>query len=215
MHFIPVAETSGLIVPIGTWALREACRQCAVWQKTSLPELRVAVNMSVVQLEQENVAETVREVLLETGLNPANLQLEITESYLVRDAAEAKVQLRSLRSLGLTIAIDDFGTGYSSLSYLRNLPVDTLKIDQSFIRDIASNRSSGSVVKAVIGLAHGLTMDVVAEGVETEDQLNVLSDLGCDVVQGYLFSRPLPASELNLRSVSQRYLDLSAVPVAS
>ncbi len=215
MQFIPVAETSGLIVPIGTWALREACRQCVAWQQSSLPELRVAVNMSVVQLEQGNVAETVREVLIETGLNPANLQLEITESYLVRDAAEAKVQLRSLRSLGLTIAIDDFGTGYSSLSYLRNLPVDTLKIDQSFIRDIATNRSSGSVVQAIIGLAHGLEMEVVAEGVETEDQLNVLSDLGCDVLQGYLFSRPLPAGELNLRSVSQRYSELNAVPVAS
>lgn len=202
-QFIPVAESSGLIVPIGTWVLREACRQCVLWQKTVLPELRIAVNMSVIQLEQSDVAETVRGVLLETGLNPACLQLEITESYLVRDAAEAKVQLRSLRSLGLTVAIDDFGTGYSSLSYLRNLPVDTLKIDQSFIRDVATSSSSRSVVQAVIGLAHGLSMDVVAEGVETVDQLDVLNALGCDIVQGYLFSRPLPASDLNLRQISQ------------
>ena len=216
VQFIPVAESSGLIVPIGTWVLREACRQCVIWQKTVLPELRIAVNMSVIQLEQEDVAETVRAVLLETGLNPASLQLEITESYLVRDADEAKVQLRSLRSLGLTISIDDFGTGYSSLSYLRNLPVDTLKIDQSFVRDVAANRGSRSVVQAVIGMAHGLSMDVVAEGVETTEQLDVLNTLGCDVMQGYLFSKPLPASELNLRLMSQRYAqERRAVPVAS
>ena len=204
-QFIPVAESSGLIVPIGNWVLREACRQCVAWQRSVLPELHIAVNMSVIQLEQKDVAETVRAVLLETGLNPASLQLEITESYLVRDADEAKVQLRSLRSLGLTISIDDFGTGYSSLSYLRHLPVDTLKIDQSFIRDVAANGSSRSVVQAVIGMAHGLSMDVVAEGVETTEQLDVLNTLGCDLMQGYLFSKPLPASELNLRLMSRQY----------
>jgi diguanylate cyclase (GGDEF)-like protein len=216
MQFIPVAERSGLIVPIGTWVLREACRQCVAWQKASLPELRIAVNMSVVQLEQQDVAATVRDVLLETGLDPACLQLEITESYLVRDAAEAKVQLRSLRSLGLKIAIDDFGTGYSSLSYLRHLPVDTLKIDRSFILDVASSARSRSVVQAIIGMAHGLSMEVVAEGVETRDQLDVLTNLNCNLLQGYLFSRPLPICDLNLRVLSQRYAEvLDALLVAS
>jgi len=215
MQFIPVAESSGQIVPIGTWVLREACRQCVAWQKSSLPELRMAVNMSVVQLEQRDVADTVRQVLLETGLDPACLQLEITESYLVRDADEAKVQLRSLRSLGLKIAIDDFGTGYSSLSYLRHLPVDTLKIDRSFIIDIAENRRSRSVVEAIIGMAHGLSMNVVAEGVETPDQLEVLTVLSCDVLQGFLFSPPRLAADLNLRVISHQFAGvLSPVPVA-
>jgi diguanylate cyclase (GGDEF)-like protein len=215
LQFIPVAESSGQIIPIGTWVLREACRQCVAWQKSSLPELRMAVNMSVVQLEQRDVADTVRQVLLETGLDPACLQLEITESYLVRDADEAKVQLRSLRSLGLKIAIDDFGTGYSSLSYLRHLPVDTLKIDRSFIIDIADNRRSRSVVEAIIGMAHGLSMNVVAEGVETPDQLEVLTVMSCDVLQGFLFSPPRPAADLNLRVISHQFAGvLSPVPVA-
>lgn len=205
LQFIPVAESSGMIVPIGTWVLKEACRQCAAWQKAGLPELRIAVNMSVVQFEQENVAATVREALVETGLHPASLQLEITESYLLRNVAEAKVRLRSLRSLGLTIALDDFGTGYSSLSYLCNLPLKTLKLDQSFIQNIAENTRSRCVVKAMITMAHGLSMDVVAEGVETAEQFDILNDLGCDVVQGYLFSRPLPASEFNVPRLTERY----------
>ena len=189
--FIPVAEESGLIVQIGEWVLREACREAASWSQP----LQIAVNLSPIQFRNGDLAGLVHSLLLETGLAPARLELEITEGVLVEDFARGVAILRRLKTLGVRIAMDDFGTGYSSLSYLQSFPFDKIKIDQSFISNVKSNPQSAAIVRAVIGLAHGLGLPVLAEGVETKAQLDFLAAESCDEVQGYLLGRPHPIME--------------------
>jgi len=196
-RFIPVAEETGLIVPIGAWVLREACHQLKTWQQRRLGgrDAAVEVNLSARQIDHSQIVSTVEQILSETGLAPANLTLEITESALMADAAAALEVLRALKSLGVTLAIDDFGTGYSSLSYLQRFPLDILKVDKSFVDGLGGG-DGREIVAAVINLAHTLGLRVIAEGVETEAQLEELRRLDCDFAQGYLFSRPVPAAEL-------------------
>jgi EAL domain-containing protein (putative c-di-GMP-specific phosphodiesterase class I) len=186
--FIPVAEESGLIIRMGEWVLREACREAASWPRP----LRIAVNLSPIQFRHGDLPGLVLAVLLETGLAPDRLELEITEGVLVEDVARAVSILQRLKALGVRIAMDDFGTGYSSLSYLQAFPFDKMKIDQSFISKIGTNAQSAAIVRAVIGLARGLNLPVLAEGVETSDQLAFLSKEDCDEAQGYFLGRPLP-----------------------
>jgi diguanylate cyclase (GGDEF)-like protein/PAS domain S-box-containing protein len=189
--FIPVAEESGLIMQIGEWVLREACREAAGWSHP----LQIAVNLSPIQFRHGDLPGLVHSVLLETGLAPTRLELEITEGVLVEDFGRSLSILRRLKTLGVRIAMDDFGTGYSSLSYLQSFPFDKIKIDQSFISNVKSNPQSAAIVRAVIGLAHGLDLPVLAEGVETKAQLDFLAAESCNEVQGYLMGRPHPILE--------------------
>jgi diguanylate cyclase (GGDEF)-like protein len=191
--FIPVAEDTGLIVPIGEWVLREACRQARAWQASDVGPIRVAVNLSAQQFRQKNLLEVVRIALLEAGLEPRFLELELTESAVMHDAEASIEILRRLAGLGVRISVDDFGTGYSSLSYLRRLPLDKLKIDHSFIQEVPTSRDDAQIVRAIVSLAHSLHLKVIAEGVETEEQLDFLRRLGCDQYQGYFCSKPVPA----------------------
>ena len=191
-QFIRLAEEQGWIVPIGEWVLRTACAQNRTWQQAGLPNLRVGVNISPRQFREKKLAATVSLVLKETGLDPHCLELEIHEGTLIENIQESSATLSKLRDMGVQISIDDFGTGYSSLSYLKHLPITTVKIDQSFIQDMTTSHDDASIVTAIISLAHRLRLKVVAEGVETEEQLALLRDHGCDEVQGFLFSRPLP-----------------------
>ncbi|SDR62424.1 PAS domain S-box-containing protein/diguanylate cyclase (GGDEF) domain-containing protein [Rhizobiales bacterium GAS113] len=190
-NFIPAAEENGLIVAIGEWTLREACREAASWE---VP-LQIALNLSPVQFRYGDLPSLVHRVLLETGLVPSRLELEITESALIGDFARAVSILRRLKALGVKIAMDDFGTGYSSLSYLQSFPFDKIKIDRSFIMNLGDNPQSATIVRAVIGLARGLDLPVIAEGVETQDQLAFLTNESCDEVQGYLIGRPRPIND--------------------
>ena len=195
-RFIPVAEESGLIIPIGAWVLEEACHQLRHWQRDTGFGGSVEVNLSARQIDDPGIVATIEEILERTGLPPERLTLEITESALMRDAAAALVVLRALKGLGVLLAIDDFGTGYSSLSYLQRFPLDILKVDRMFVQELDSDSGGREIVSAVVSLAHALGLEVVAEGVETEEQLEILRSLECDFAQGYLFSRPVPAVEL-------------------
>ena len=194
-EFISVAEETGMIIPLGAWVLREACRQNRAWQLAGLARLRVAVNLSAGQFRQKNLPEFVSAVLAETGMDASCLELEVTESVVMHNPADAALTLERLHAQGIHISVDDFGTGYSSLSYLKQFRLDTLKIDRSFVRDISSDADDAAIVKSVIALAHSLRLRVIAEGVETTEQLDFLRLLGCDQYQGYLSSRPLPAAE--------------------
>ena len=194
-RFIPVAEDSGLIVPIGDWVLREACLQAGRWREAGLRPVTVAVNLSARQFLQQDVVAWVTRVLEETGMPPRQLELELTESLIAEDVPRVAAAIQALKALGVELSIDDFGTGYSSLSYLRQFRVDTLKIDQSFIRDIPGERRDAAIALAAIGLAHRLGFKAIAEGVETAEQYHFLREFGCDQIQGYWFSRPLPAAE--------------------
>jgi EAL domain-containing protein (putative c-di-GMP-specific phosphodiesterase class I) len=185
----------GLIIPIGAWVLRQACAQTVAWQRAGLGQLRVAVNLSPRQFTQKGLVESIAAILAETGLEARFLELEVTESMVMSDVEHAITILRDLKRLGLQIAVDDFGTGYSSLSYLRRFPIDVLKIDQSFVNDITHEEDDAAIVRAIISLGHGLRLNVIAEGVETSEQLDFLRGHGCNQVQGYLFSRPVPAAE--------------------
>ena len=197
-RFIPVAEESGLIIPIGAWVLHEACRQLCMWRSDRLggPGGAMEVNLSARQIDHPEIITTVERILEDTGLPPDCLTLEITESALMNDAASARRVLQALKDLGVTLAIDDFGTGYSSLSHLQRFPLDILKIDKSFVDALGVDQGGTEIVAAVVKLAHALGLQVIAEGVETERQLDALLRLDCDFAQGYLFSRPVPAHEL-------------------
>jgi len=192
LDFIPLAEESGLILPIGEWVLREACRQACAWQTAGLRPLRVAVNLSAQQFRQKNLVAVVRSALNAARLEPRYLELELTESAVMHDAEQSIEILQQLSALGVRISVDDFGTGYSSLSYLRRLPLDKLKIDRAFIRDVVTSRDDAAIVRAIVSLAHNLRLKVIAEGVETPDQLAFLRELGCDQYQGYHYSVPVP-----------------------
>jgi len=210
-RFIPLAEETGLIVPLGEWVLRTACLQNRAWQDAGYPTMQVAVNLSPRQLQQGNLAETVARVLAETGLAPRWLVIEVTESILMDDAEGTIRTFRQLERMGVQIAIDDFGTGYSSLQYLKKFPVHTLKIDRSFVREIASNPDDEAIAGAVITMAEGLNLRVVAEGVETVEQMEVLRALNCRDMQGFLFSRPAPADQFTpvLGHAGQSYLNFN------
>ena len=189
--FIPIAEESGQIVEIGAWILREACSEAASWPG----QLSIAINLSPAQFRQSGFFSLIHAALVETGLPGTRLELEITEGVLIADSAAALAVLRRAKALGVRIAMDDFGTGYSSLSYLQSFPFDKLKIDRSFISNLQSNPHSAAIVRGVLGLAHGLQLPVIAEGVETEEQLAFLEREGCDEIQGYLMGRPRPIEE--------------------
>ncbi len=196
VSFIPVAEDSGLIVPLGHWVLQTACRQCRSWQEQGYPHLQVAVNLSVRQFQESNLVDMIQEVLAATGLNPCALKLEITESVAMQQMERVLRVLQDLRQIGIQIALDDFGVGYSSLNYLKQFPIDALKIDQSFVAGIPGNGSDVAVVQAIINLGRGFQMQVIAEGVETVEQALLLRDLGCDQMQGYWIRRPMPAAQV-------------------
>jgi EAL domain-containing protein (putative c-di-GMP-specific phosphodiesterase class I) len=194
--FLPAAEESGLIVEIGAWVLREACAQAAVWREHGLPPLRVAVNLSPVQFLRQDLVQLVADTLSATGLAPEFLELELTETSLLDDVQQTIATLQSLKELGVTVSVDDFGVGYSSLSYVKNFPIDRLKIDKSFISNLTTNSRDEAIVRAIGTLAASLGVKVIAEGVETLQQLECLRAQGCDEAQGYLFGRPMPPSEL-------------------
>ncbi|PDV99338.1 sensor domain-containing protein [Candidatus Chloroploca asiatica] len=196
-RFIPLAEELGLIVPIGEWCLRELCRQIGVWDAAGLPAVRIAVNVSALQFSQQDFIATLTQILAETNVAAERIEIELTESMLMGNVEAVMRQLSSLRSLGLSLAIDDFGTGFSSLAYLQRLPISVLKIDRSFVSKIGFEKDSSDrgIVNAIITLAHHLSMQVVAEGVETTTQYQFLHDMGCDFFQGYLFSKPIPPEQ--------------------
>jgi diguanylate cyclase (GGDEF)-like protein len=194
-EFIPLAEDSGLIGPIGGWVVREACRQAKAWQRKGLPQVRVAVNLSASQFRQKNLLATIRQALLDADLDPSYLEVELTESAVMTNPEESVSILEQLSKMGVLVSVDDFGTGYSSMSYLRRFPIDKLKIDRGFISEIMTRPDDASIVRAIVSLAHSLRLKVVAEGVETPDQLDFLKTLGCDQYQGFHFSTPVSAAD--------------------
>ncbi|MEO6565643.1 MAG: bifunctional diguanylate cyclase/phosphodiesterase [Casimicrobiaceae bacterium] len=196
MHFIRLAEETGLIDGLGEWVMREACGQFRMLQEARTPLPRISVNVSARQFKRPHFAETVHRVLQETGIPNTCLEFEITESLLLDATAEVEATLRALSRSGVRIALDDFGTGYSSLAYLKRFPVDVVKIDRSFVKDLPADRSSAAITGAIISMAHALKIKVVAEGVATLEQSDFLRDLGCDFAQGYHYSKPLRAPEL-------------------
>ncbi len=209
-EFISVAEETGLILPIGAWVLRTACQEAQSWVGRGLPAVRISINLSARQFQQEDFVRQVKGVLTETGLDPSRLELEITESVAMDNGDHTVTMLKRMQDLGVRLTIDDFGTGYSSLSYLKRFPLHALKIDRSFVQDIASDARNAAVAQAIVALGHGLDIDVIAEGVETEEQRTLLQAQGCQALQGYLFSRPLPPERFGalLRPRTSGELDL-------
>jgi EAL domain-containing protein (putative c-di-GMP-specific phosphodiesterase class I) len=197
-RFIPVAEEIGLIVSIGEWVLEEACRQKKAWREAGLPDIDMAVNLASPSFRQPDLVARVAAALRQYGVPPAELCLEATESILMRDAGATLATLNALRGLGVKLSIDDFGTGYSSLSYLRRFPIDQLKIDRSFVQDVTLNNDddAAAIVAAIVSLANTLKLEIVAEGVETAEQARTLVGQGCRIMQGFLFSKPIPAAEI-------------------
>jgi EAL domain-containing protein (putative c-di-GMP-specific phosphodiesterase class I) len=192
-RFIPVAEDTGLIVPIGDWVIHEACRQAMAWRAAGLPPLIMAVNLSAVQFRRGEVQQTIAQALQATGFDPHLLELELTESVLIGDTETVLTSVRRLKQLGVKLSVDDFGTGYSSLSYLKRFDVDKLKIDQSFIRDLASDPDDAAIVRAIVQMAGSLNLRTIAEGVEDAATLALLREFSCDEAQGYHFARPMAA----------------------
>ena len=195
IDFVPLAEETGLIVPIGEWVMRTACKQCKVWIDAGYPKIRIAVNITAQQLKQTNIVEVIKSILTETQLDPSYLELELTENIII-SSIEVLRSVTALKELGVTIAIDDFGTGYSSLSYLKNLPLDRLKIDGSLVQHIKSAGDDEVIIRAIIAVAKNLNLDVLAEGVETQNQLDFLKKQKCDEIQGFYLSKPLSSSEM-------------------
>lgn len=203
VEFIPLAEETGLIIPIGQWVLRTACKQNKAWQLAGFPPLKMAVNISPIQFHQHDFVQVVLDALQESGLEPQYLELEITEGIAMYHVDQVIQKLQTLRELGVHISMDDFGTGYSSLNYLKKFPIDKLKIAQQFVRDITVDPDDAAIVQAIMAMALSLKLDVIAEGVETEEQLSFLLDIKCREIQGYIYSKPVPANEftdLMLRS---------------
>ena len=201
--FIPVAEETGMISRIGKWVIKEACEQGVRWMEAGYKLHKISVNLSARQLKDENLPSLIEDTMNAAGM-PANmLGIELTESAIIIDPDIALIRLQRIKELGVSLSLDDFGTGYSSLSYLKRFPIDTLKIDQAFVRDVKTDHEDAALVKAIIAMAHGLGMDVIAEGVEVKDQLDFLGANGCDSIQGFLFSRPLPAEEMELMLAKQ------------
>ena len=195
LDFIPVAERTGQIVELGGWVLREVARQCVEWDKMGLASFRVCVNISPLQFRQPDLLHYIRDFLHQSGMDAERLELELTESAIMNDGESNILKLGQLKSLGLDLAVDDFGTGYSSLSYLRRFPINTLKIDQSFIADMM-NADGAAIVDAIIALSKALNMRSIAEGIETEEQLGYLAARGCDLLQGFYFAKPLFPEEI-------------------
>jgi len=204
-EFIPLAEETGLIIPIGEWVLRTACAQSKAWQKAGLNSMRMTVNVSAVQFKQQNFVETVSQVLNDTALAPECLQLELTESTIMKDSENTIRKLHALQAMGIQVAIDDFGTGYSSLNYLKRFPLSTLKIDYSFVRDLVSSSVDQSIVNAIVSLAQNFNLKVIAEGVETRKQLTFLHEARCGGVQGYLICPPVNAVSLRQFMMKESY----------
>ena len=204
-----MAEDSGLIIPIGEWVIREACRTAALWQLNG-EQLQMAINVSAIQLRRKNFVDTFADILAETGADPRLIEMEVTESVIVGGHEEAIAALAKLDAMHIRIAIDDFGTGYSGLSYLKQFPIHTVKIDQSFIRDLTIDKEDEAIVRAIIAMSRSLGLTVVAEGVESAQQLAMLSELGCDLVQGYYFSEPLSLEAANSHIANQRSSQLQS-----
>ena len=203
-EFVPLAEDSGLIIALGDWVMRKGCAQNMEWQDKGLAPMRLSVNFSARQFQQPSFITTVAEILKETNLDPRWLELELTESSIMKEPEQAIEKLHELKLMGIRVAIDDFGTGYSSLNYLKRFPIDTLKIDKTFVSDVCKDPHDTAIVRAIITLGHALDLTVIAEGVETQEQLQYLSSLGCDVVQGFLFSKSLSAAAFEELLVEQR-----------
>ncbi|MFO1339279.1 MAG: EAL domain-containing protein [Burkholderiaceae bacterium] len=210
-EFIPLAEESGQIVEIGDWVLRRACAQAVAWHHQGLGDLRVSVNVSARQLTHGDLAERVQAALLDTGATATMIGVEITETLLVRDVGRASQALHALRAIGVQISLDDFGTGYSNLSALRNLPIDIIKIDRSYVNDVTAAPTQVSITRAVIRMAHSLQMKVLAEGVETEGQLALLASAGCDAMQGYYYSPAVTAAEVETLMRERPVLDSQCI----
>jgi EAL domain-containing protein (putative c-di-GMP-specific phosphodiesterase class I) len=197
-EFIPIAEDTGLILPLGEWVIRTACRQAKAWQDAGLPAVRVAVNLSGYRFHRSDPCANISQVLSETGLAPKYLHVEITESVVLQDIERTVEILSDLRKMGVQISIDDFGTGYSSLSYLKRLPADSVKIDRSFVSGLDTDANDAAIATAIIAMSHSIGLKVIAEGVETEEQLAFLRQRRCDEFQGFLRARPMPAIEVEL-----------------
>jgi EAL domain-containing protein (putative c-di-GMP-specific phosphodiesterase class I)/CheY-like chemotaxis protein len=212
-EFIPVLEDTGLILSVGEWVMREACGQTMAWKRAGLAPLPVAVNLSARQFQQKDLESAVRYVFSESGVDPSLIQFELTESLLMKDPEAAARTLRGLKRAGAKISVDDFGTGYSSLAYLKRFPIDALKIDRAFIRDVTTDPEDAAITLAIIGLAHGLRLRVVAECVETESQLNFLSTHACDEMQGYYFAEPAAAAEIEVMLRAGRRLRRSVAEI--
>ena len=195
-QFIPLAEETGLIVPIGRWVMRTACAQGVAWQHEGMPPLSIAVNLSPRQFLHEGLLDDLDDALNETGLDPALLEIEITESMVMQNIDRAIDLLTMIKSRGVRLAIDDFGTGYSSMSLIKRFPIDTLKIDRSFVRELPRDTEDKAIAEAIIGIGKALGLTIIAEGVETAEQERFLKDRACDQMQGYLLSRPVPADDI-------------------
>jgi len=209
VEFIPVAESTGIIVPIGAWVLKTACRQVKEWQEAGWSELRVAVNLSPREVDRGDAIESISKALDKSGLDPSFLEIEVTERVLLDDVETASSTFRAIKDLGVRLCIDDFGTGYSSLSYLRNYPFDVLKIDRAFVCDASHHAGGVSLLRAIISMAESLDLQVIAEGVETQEQFDLLCELGCGFAQGYHFCAPLSAARIG---IGGPVVDLDAEP---
>jgi len=203
-----LAEETGLILPIGAWVLEEACRQSVAWQSQGLPPVRIGINLSGRQFKDRHLIDKIAEILDRTGIDPDLVELELTESMLMDDARGTAEMLRKLRGLGVHLAIDDFGTGYSSLSYLKHFPIDRVKIDRSFVMDLEGGGDDAAIAGAIIAMAQSLNLATIAEGVETEGQLEFLRERGCEEIQGFYFGKPMAAEDFAaylLREAGDRY----------